>query len=256
MRIAVYEPSSGTSQWLTDPAPSLYWPVWSTDGETLFYAVQHQDLSGTVYRIDANGTNQREIATLDRLGGISEMTPDGRGITWSRTQAGGSAEILDVATGKSRHLEDVARIVSWRTAQPRALLSVGGCCAGRPGGSLVAYDDAALTSRVVAERTAIGVGWGVGAWEPGGDRIAAVRFDSTPPYAGSLVILHATGAVERVVVGATAVGQLTWLEEGVLFTAGRMGDFASDLMILRPSATSPAPLFNDARIQRFAVVRP
>jgi hypothetical protein len=256
MRIAVYEPGSGTSRWLTDPAPALYWPVWSTDGGTLFYAIQRQDLSGTVYRIDASGTNKREIATLERLGGLSEMTPDGRAITWSRTQAGGSAEILDVSTGKSRHLEDVAQIVSWRTAQPRALLSVGGCCAGRPGGSLVAYDDAALTSRVIAERTALGVGWGVGAWEPGGDRIAAVRFDNTPPYAGSLVILSATGAVQSVVVGATAIGQLTWLDEGVLFTAGRMGDFASDLMVLRLSGASPAPLFNDGRIQRFAVVRP
>jgi len=256
-RIATYDVVSGASKWLTDTAPSTYWPVWSKDGAFLLYAMTRPDLSGTVYRIDADGTNRKEVATLERFGGLIALTPDGRAAQWSRTQAGGSAELLDIATGSSRHIEDVARIVSWRSQQPRALLLVGGCCAGRPGGSLVAWDDVTLASRVVAERAPSGtIAWGSAAWDPAGERIAAVRFDSTSPYAGSLVILDAGGASQRAIGGTTGAGQVVWIDEGIVFTAGQAGDFATDLMVMRTNGSSPVSLFNDARIQQFTVVRP
>ena len=261
-RIAVWDIPSGAGRWLTlnDPG-AVATPVWSLDGASFYYISNRSVDSAIVARIPASGGTATTIATLDRNGDLQGMTPDGKGLVWSRGQEGGSADIVDIASGTDRHLADVAAVASWRARQPRILLSVGGCCAGRPGGSLVAFDDAAMTATTVAERGQFGdPAWGGASWDPTGTRIAAARYGANAPYDAQLVIVDpATGVVRE--LGELGVYMVRWLEEGIVVTtsvstsdvSGR-GTFI--VALVSPQGGPSKTLYAGRNIGRVVIVRP
>ena len=258
-RIATWDIESGTGQWISssDPPTNDATPVWSKDGRVLYFASFGPDQQATIARVAPDGQGKTAIATLDRFGGFEGLTPDGRGLIWSRGQAGGSAEILDIASGANRHLDDVARIVSWRSRQPRILLSVGGCCAGRPGGSLVAFDDSTMTSRVFADRTPNGsIAFGGAAWDPTGTRIAAGKYDETSPYDATLVILDPESGATRPISDVLGVGVVLWLDEGIIATMSSVRSASTEVVLVPPQGGPSRTLYRGGGIGRIVVIRP
>ena len=257
-RIAVWDVQSGTARWLTadDPGASAGAPRWSPDGASIFYVGSGADGKTAVFQIGGDGSGKKQVpgsdATAEPIQGI---TPDGKGLVWSRGQAGGSVEVLDIATGVNRHLENHARAQSWRTRQPRALLEVGGCCAGRPGGDLVLWDDVALTSRVLAARGQFGdPAWGVATWDPGGTRVAAVRFDSASPYEGTLVVIDTESGARREIAETRGVANVLWLSEGIVFS--RPLRIGIEVMLLPDGGGPAVSVYQDSGlIQRIEVAR-
>jgi hypothetical protein len=258
-RIAIWDVRSGAARWLTpdDAGKSAVSPQWSIDGGSIFYLSTDDDArTFAFFQIASDGSGRKQLrAPEPRVGSLVGLTGDGRGLVWSRGQAGGSAEILDIATGASRHIEDVAGIVSWRARQPRALVLVGGCCAGRPGGELQLWDDVALTSRVVAARGQFGdPAWGTAAWDPTGTRIAAARFDNVSPYEAALVVINAESGAVQPIADTRGVGQILWLAEGILFT--RPLRIGTELMLLPEGGGPAVSLYQDpGLIQRIDVRR-
>jgi hypothetical protein len=239
-RLALWDVRSGEARWLTAADAGGGSPVWSRDGTSIYYASTGDDGRYAIFQIGADGSGRKQLFTHERLGQLEGLTPDGKGLVWSRGQAGGSVDIFDLATGVNRHLDDNARVASWRVAQPRLLLSVGGCCAGGPSASLVAWDDVAMTSRGVA---AVGPNgdpaWGTAAWEQSGTRIAAVRYSRTLPREGDLVILDPGTGATQPIASTLGVRQVFWLPEGILFSVPRRPQPGSELMLL-PSGGGPA----------------
>jgi len=258
-RLATWNARTGEARWLTSVDAGGGSPIWSKDGSSLYYSSSGDDGRPGIFHIGAGGSGRKQLFTHERLGQLEGLTPDGAGLVWSLGQAGGSVEILDLATGVNRHIENVALVSSWRARQPRLLLGVGGCCAGRPGGSLVAWDDKAMTSRVVAERGQYGdPAWSRGAWDPTGTRIAAGRFDTNvSPYEPTLVILDPeTGATEPI-AGTLGVGQILWLPEGIVFTLARTRQPGFEVMLLPVGGGPAVSLYQDmGSVYRIDVVRP
>lgn len=259
-RIAIWDVRLGTARWLTpdEPGTSILTPVWSIDGLSIYYLATNDDLrTAAIFAIGADGAGRKQLRAAEaRTSSLDGLTPDGRGIVWTAFGAGGTVEVLDISTGVARHLENTARVASWRERQPRALLSVGGCCAGRPGGELVLWDDVALTSRVVAARGQSGdPAWGGGAWDPAGTRIAAVRFDSSSPYESSLVVIDIAGGVPQPIPDTRGVSHaLLWLSEGIVFT--RPLRIGVEVMLLPDGGGPAVSVYQDAGlIQRIEVPR-
>jgi hypothetical protein len=257
-RIAVWDVRSGAARWLTsdEPGASAGGPMWSADGASIFYVGSRPDGKTAIFQIGADGSGKRQIPGSDGFAeSIQRLTPDGGGLVWSRGQAGGSVEVFDIATGINRHLENNARAQSWRSRQPRALLEVGGCCAGRPGGELVAWDDVALTSRVVAARGPSGdPAWGVATWDPDGRRVAAVRFDSASPYEGTLVVIDTETGALREIPETRGAANVLWTSEGIVFT--RPLRIGLEVMLLPGGAGPAASIYQDSGlIQRIEVIR-
>ena len=257
-RIAIWDVPSGAARWLTsdEGGASSGGAIWSRDGGSIYYVSQGADGKSGLFETRADGSGKKQIpGSEDFAGSLQGLTPDGRGLVWSRGQAGGSVEVLDIATGVSRHLENNARAQSWRNQQPRALLEVGGCCAGRPGGELVAFDDVALTSRVIAARGPAGdPAWGVAAWDLAGTRVAAVRFDSTSPYEGTLAIVDPQSGAVQAVPDTRGAANVLWLAEGIVFT--RPLRIGVEVMLLPGGAGPAVSVYQDsALIQRIEVPR-
>ena len=257
-RIAIWDVRAGAARWLTadEPGASSGGPMWSHDGASIYYGSEGADGKRALFQIGADGSAKRQIPGSEGfVGSIQGLTPDGGGLVWSRGQAGGSVEVLDIATGVSRHLENNARAQSWRTRQPRALVEVGGCCAGRPGGELVAFDDVAMTSRVVAARGPAGdPAWGVATWDPGGTRVAAVRFDSASPYEGTLVVIDTDTGALREMPETRGAANVLWMSEGIVFT--RPLRIGVEVMLLPGGAGPAVSVYQDsALIQRIEVPR-
>jgi hypothetical protein len=257
-RIAIWDVVSGAARWLTadEPGASSGGSTWSRDGGSIYYLSEGADGKRGLFQIRADGSGKKQIpGSEDFAGSIHGLTPDGGGLVWSRGQAGGSVEVLDIASGVNRHLENNARAQSWRAQQPRALLEVGGCCAGRPGGELVAFDDVAITSRVVAARGPAGdPAWGIATWDPAGARVAAVRFDNTSPYEGTLAVIDAQSGAVQSVPDTRGAANVLWLPEGIVFT--RPLRIGVEVMLL-PDGVGPAvSVYQDsALIQRIEVPR-
>lgn len=255
-RLALWDVRSGEARWLTTADAGGGSPVWSKDGTSIYYASSGADGRSGIFQIGSDGSGRKQLFTHERFGQLEGLTPDGGGLVWSRGQAGGSVDIFDVVTGVNRQLDNNARVVSWRVRQPRLLLSVGGCCAG-PSASLVAWDDAAMTSRVVA---AVGQNgdpaWGAAAWDPSGTQIAAVRYSRTSPREGDLVILDpGTGATQP--LAAQVGGQVLWLPEGIVFSTARAQPPGFELKLSRSVGGSVVSLHEDAGyIARIDVIRP
>ncbi len=259
-RLAMWDVRSGEARWLTTADAGGYSPVWSRDGSTIYYASTGDDGKPGIFQIGADGSGRRRLFTHERFGGLEGLTPDGGGLIWSRGQAGGSVDIFDLTAGTNRELEGNASVTSLRVRQPRLLLSVGGCCAGRPGGSLVAWNDLAMTSQVVAERGQYGdPAFGRAAWEPTGTRIAAYEFNNAS-YEPRLVIVDpATGATQPLAGAEGAGGWVLWLAEGIVFTTRRARTQPPGFTLkLLPSAGGTSiNLYEDAgSIQRIDVIRP
>ncbi len=262
-RIATWNFGTSLGAWVTPPDPiapaSL--PIWSKDGIWIYYGTPGTsaatNFTGRVSRIRPDGSGKTDIATLERFGGLVALTPDGGGVIWSRIQAGGSADILDIATGRDLHLDDNAGVASTRARQPRILLTVGGCCAGRPGGALVLWDDTTFASRTIADRTNVPiVAWGGAAWDPTGTRIAAARFDDASPYRASLVFLDPeTGAVQPI-PGTLGAGQILWLDEGVVYLAYPDTGNKVQLMMLPAQGGGPVSLYKGTNMYRMLMIRP
>lgn len=260
-RVAMLNLGASLGAWVTEPDPPmpLAMPVWSKDGAWLYYGTgglaASNNFTGTVHRIRPDGSGHSEIATVERFGGLQRLTPDGRLLIWSRLQEGGSAEILDVTTGVNRHVGDVTGIASVRARQPRFLLTVGGCCAGYPGGSLALWDDTTLTSRTLAaaQTNAPRVGWGAAAWDPTGTRIVAARFDDATP---SLVILDPETGAFQPIAGTVGAGPVLWLDEGIVFLRYSANGIESELMFLPNAGGAPVSLYKGTNMYRMVVIRP
>jgi Tol biopolymer transport system component len=79
--------------------------MWSPDGASLFYVGSGADGKTAIFRIGADGAGKKQIPGSEGFAeSIRGLTPDGAGLVWSRGQAGGSVEVLDMATGVNRHL--------------------------------------------------------------------------------------------------------------------------------------------------------
>jgi hypothetical protein len=120
----------------------------------------------------------------------------------------------------------------------------------------VLFDDVALTSRVVAARGPSGdPAWGIATWDPGGTRVAAVRFDSASPYEGTLVVIDTESAAMREMTETRGVANVLWISEGIVFT--RPLRIGVEVMLL-PGGNGPAvSVYQDSGlIQRIEVVRP
>ena len=104
------------------------------DGTSIYYLSTDDELkTAAIFRIGADGAGSTQLrAPLPRIYSLDGLTPDGGGLVLTRVSVFGWVEILDIATGVSRHIENFARMSSWRARQPR-LLTVGGCCAGQAG---------------------------------------------------------------------------------------------------------------------------
>lgn len=256
VRLATWDIAAGTGRWITPLGPNAFVssPIWSKDGLSIFFASAE---SGALSQIGADGQGQATIARLDRFGGPMELTPDGRGLIWSKGQEGGSAEIFDLGTGTNRHLADVAQVVSWRAQQPRILLKVGGCCAGRPGGSLVAFDDAAMTSRAIADQTPnANVAFLSGGWDPAGTRIAAWKYDDLASSEASLVIIDTGSGEIRKISDLVGHGVVLWLNEGIIVTRTLSRNGTTDVAFVLPAGGAAMTLYRGQGIGRLVVVRP
>ena len=258
-RIAIWDIRSGAARWLTPEESGMNEssPLWSEDGGLIYYASSSDDgRTAALFQIHSDGSARQHLRAAERSSGPRGLTPDGKGLVWDGGGAGGTVEILDLASGVNRHIENNARIQSWRAQQPRALLSVGGCCAGRPGGELVLWDDVALTSTVVAARGPSGdPAWGGAAWDPAGIRIAAVKFDSASPYEGSLLVIDtARGGLSTPIADSRGAANVLWLPEGIVFT--RPLRIGVEVMLLPGGAGPAVSVYQDsALIQRIEVPR-
>src|SRR5438128_11819261 len=97
-----------------------------------------------IFRINLDGGLPVLVHGPDGNGGSPvRLTPDGRWLVWTRSQAGGSTDVLDLTTGENKSFDIAGTSVeiAWRAARPRALVMSGGCCAGLPGGELLLWDD-------------------------------------------------------------------------------------------------------------------
>lgn len=258
-RIAMWDVRSGVARWLTpdEAGTSVLTPVWSLDGASIYYLATNDELrTAAIFAVGADGTGRKQLrATEAGTSSLNGLTPDGKGLVWTASGAGGTVEVLDIATGVARHLENAARVASWRERQPRALLTVGGCCAGRPGGELVVWNDVALTSRVVAARGPSGdPAWGDAAWDPAGTRIVAVRYTGASPYEGSLVIIDADSAALQPIADTQGAGLVLWSPAGIVFT--RPLRIGIEVMLLPNGSGAAVSVYQDAGlIQRIEVPR-
>jgi len=179
------------------------------------------------------------------------LTPDGRGLILSRAQAGGSVDIIDIATGMDRHLADNARIASMRTKQPRLLMMLGGCCAGPGGGALVLWNDEALTSRELAPAGAAYL-YAAASWDPTGTRIAAVRMEAAFPNATELVTIDPESGAQQVVPDTKDAAQVLWIDEGMIVSIGSRRSPIAKVELLPARGGQAVPL--DPRISLFGAV--
>ena len=89
-QILVVDPSSGTSDEITDPTPHDAFPVWSPDGTRL--AISQHDGRGTLQLIDADGGNRHSIIDDLTSGYPVAWSPDGSRIAFAGYHYPGGGE--------------------------------------------------------------------------------------------------------------------------------------------------------------------
>jgi hypothetical protein len=229
-RIAIWDLASGTTRWLTEEEPGVMQstPVWAEDGSLLYYAA-HTFAAQTgfvdlgIFRVRGDGAQKTRVRGPDQNGAqLRGLTPDGRGLVWDRIRAGGAVEVLDLASGVNHSFDETttAAVASWRRVQPRALVIVGGCCAGRPGGSLAIWNDATGSSKMLLGiESTPPVAVTSAAWEPSGARFAAAVVDrASTGYFGSIFTYDADGRQLAAVAGTDGAERVMWLPMGIVFT--------------------------------------
>jgi hypothetical protein len=229
-RIATWEAASGAARWVTpdEPRVSAVSPVWSPDGTAIYYS-EHADVEDRgIFRIGIDGSGRTQVHGPDRFGGtLVRVSPDGRWLIWTRGQAGGSTDALDLVTGanKSFPIAGTSGETAWRAARPRALVMSHGCCAGPPVGQLLLWDDVsgATTELIGFDSTPL-LFRGAADWDPTGNRIAASVVERSATFGRStpsddptfVAIFDAGGAYRARVTGTQGTGLLGWLPEGIL----------------------------------------
>ncbi len=257
-RVAIWELASGTLRWLTDEEPGVMrsTPVWSEDGLLIYYAA-HTYVAQTnrltdlgIFRVRSDGTGTTRVRAPEENGGqLRGLTPDGRGLVWDRVRAGGSLEVLDLASGQNHSFDESqsAGVVSWRRSQPRALVIVGGCCAGRPGGSLALWDDTTRSSKILmGSQSTPPVAVTSAAWEPNGARfVAAVVERGNTNSFGSIFIYDPEGRQLAAVGGTDLAQQVMWLPTGIVFTRA-FGNLGTELLLVPAAGGAATSLYQDA----------
>ena len=264
-RIATWDLITGALRWVTpdEPGVQVGGPVWSMDGASIYYGssrptpTSYTDLG--ILRIAVDGTGRTVIHGADANGGLPRsLTPDGRGLAWSRTRAGGSVDVVDLATGADRAFDPSAAgsAASWRAARPRVLVISGNCCAGYPGGALHLWDDIASTETVLLGPT-VGPRLAVGAadWEPTGDRIAVVVYDRVnAPNISSIAILDPRSGARQAVAGTEGAVQVRWLPSGIVYNTSTFGG-PNDLILIAPDGTSRTTLYHSTSRYPFGIAQ-
>jgi len=261
-RIAVWDLDTDAVRWVTADEPGVRHesPVWSADGTAIYYAAHsstptsYTDLG--IFKIRLDGSGNTRVHGPDGNGGMPvRLTPDGAGLVWVRVRAGGGTEVLDVETGANREFDATSGSYpeAWRSARPRALVISGGCCAGKPGGTLVLWDEVDGSSRVIGgiDKTSK-ITAGAATWDPTGTRIAAQLFDiSTLSYTASIVVMDADGALRSTVSGTDGAGSLLWLKEGIVFTRVN----GTEIVLISPDGHDSRVLYRGAdRVDIAAIV--
>jgi dipeptidyl aminopeptidase/acylaminoacyl peptidase len=244
-RLAVWEPATATARWLTPDDGSLpQSAVWSPDGTFVYYAVAPHTCSGpcfSMWEIRADGTGRRQIyGPAERFGQPLFVTPDGRGLVWSRGQAGGSTDVLDIASGGNRAFPGgggATQRAGWRTQRPRALVLTGTCCAGIPRGELSLWDDVDVgVTTLVGPRAADELGVSTAVWDPDGKRIAvtAVHPGTGGSFMSSIVILD--GRQRTPLSGTDDLIVFDWVREGLIALRVRPEAGASEVVLVSPDS--------------------
>lgn len=131
--VAVWEPS-GRVRWLVKSDTAITSPVWSPDGNTLYFGQMKtnpgsfgEDLG--IFRVRADGTGLERIVDpvatgqLPPLISIPRAAPTNDILVWGRAYEGASLEVRDLTTGRQRTYEgNVADLSAWRATQPRGLV--------------------------------------------------------------------------------------------------------------------------------------
>jgi hypothetical protein len=253
-RIATWNLRSGAVAWLTPDEPGVRHatPVWSADGSLLYYASTRGVTDLGIFRIRADGTAATLVRKPDgKFAGVSleGLTPDGTGLVWSYSRAGGSADVFDLASGTDRAFDDstAASILAWRVARPRALVAVGGG-AGGPPRQLSLWDDIARTARVLLGPGVAGSPDGIYSadWDPTGARLVVAAFTSGGTAGSSVLItMDANASARQTVTGSDGAQAVMWFRAGIAYTR-RTAAGGTDLMLIQPSGGTPVTLFSDA----------
>ena len=255
-RIAIWDLASGSTRWLTEEESGVTQstPVWSEDGSLLYYAAHTSaGQSGVVdlgiFRVRSDGTQKTRVRGPDENGAqLRGLTPDGRGLVWDRIRAGGAVEVLDLASNVNHSFDETtaASVVSWRRAQPRALVGVGGCCAGRPGGSLALWNDATGSSKMLLGiQSTPPVAVTSAAWEPNGARFAAAVVDRASVNSfGSVLIYDADGEQLAAVAATDGAQQVLWLPAGIVFTRAS-GSRGIEIVLASVNGGTQVSLYKD-----------
>jgi Tol biopolymer transport system component len=244
-RLAVWEPATATARWLTPDDGSLpQSAVWSPDGTFVYYAVAPHTCSGpcfSMWEIRADGTGRRQIyGPAERFGQPLFVTPDGRGLVWRKGQAGGSTDVLDVASGANRSFSEggtATEAAGWRASRPRALVIAGTCCAGMPLGEVHLWDDVGgAVTTIVGPRNVDTLGAASAVWDRDGKRIAAT---AVHPLTGgsfktSIVLLDETGRQRTPLSGTDDLIVTDWVREGVIALRARPDGGASEIVLVPP----------------------
>jgi len=262
-RVASWDLKTGSVRWVTADEPGIRHesPVWSADGASIYYAAHassqtsYTDLG--IFRVRLDGSGTTRIHPPDGNGGmLIGLTPDGERLVWGRIRAGGGVAVLDLATDTNRDFDVTSGSYpgAWRAARPRALVISGGCCAGKPGGTLVLWDDIDGSTRVVGgiDKTSK-LTAGAAAWDPTGTRIAVQVFDvSGLTYAASISVMDADGTHRATLSTTEGAGTLFWLKEGIVFTRA----FGTAIVLISPNGEGARTLLDGAdQVDIAAVVR-
>jgi hypothetical protein len=256
-RIAALDFASGTRRWLTEEEPDVQQstPVWSADGALLYYAAQSYLPAGItdhgIFRIRSDGSEKTRVRAPEQNGAaLRGLTPDGRGLVWGRIREGGAVEVLDLVSGQNRSFDEstTASVLSWRRTPPRALVMVGGCCGGPPGGSVALWDDVSGSSTMLlGVQSTPPLGVTAAAWEPGGQRFAAtIVLRTSSSFDTSMFIYDSAGRQLSAVAGADRAQQVLWLPMGIVFTRVTSAAGSFEILLVQAAGGLPVSLYRDA----------
>ena len=269
-RIATVDLRSGSTRWVSTDEPGVrqVTPVWSADGQAIYYSASRTSASSLtdlgIFRIGADGSANARVHGPDGNGAeLLGLTPDGAGLRWSRIRAGGSLDVLDLATGDDRQAQpnEAASEASWRAARPRALVVTGICCAGPVGGNgtLWLWDDVAGTSQMLlGPKSDPPVAAVAASWDPAGSRIVAVVYDRSSGFGtrSSLVTIDAAGGDRKAVAGTEGASVPLWTPAGIVFLRAT-SQGGTEIMLVSPAGGTTQTLYTDARpIGRLALINP
>lgn len=261
-RIAAWDPRTGTARWVTGDEPGVLQttPVWSAGGRSIYYSAFRSAEDLGIFRVGAEGGARVRIRAPEGSGAqLQRLTPDGRGLVWARVQAGNSAEVLDLASGRNASFDTTlaATATGWRAAQPRALVVAGNCCVAPGRGTLYLWDDQAGTRKAIygTELTAQ-EGVGSADWDTEGKRIVVAVFDTTisRDVPGPLVIMDENAAGRTTIAGTDGATDVRWMNAGIVYVKGT--DAAGAELWLVPPSGGPRVLFRGGYLASWRLVAP